>query len=102
VRYVIGNDDAAFELSAVLSKHVRVVVVDVDEYGVQLVRDLRTVFPEVRVLALSNTASLRAAAKRSGAAKALPRTTPYATVKKTALALTQPVKRPAAKAARSR
>jgi hypothetical protein len=99
---VVGDDDAAFELSAVLSKHVRVVVVDVDEYGTQLVRDLRTVFPEVRVLALSGKASLRRSAKKAGAAKTLPRTTPYATVKKAALGLTRPVNRRAAKAARSR
>jgi DNA-binding NarL/FixJ family response regulator len=52
---------------------VRVVVVDVHVFGVGLVRDLHTVFPGVKLLALANRPRDRARALKAGAAAALPR-----------------------------
>ena len=65
--------DATFELTASPSRDVRVVVVDLDERGVGLVRDLRTVFPDVRLVAVGGDAPMRGAAMRAGAGAALPR-----------------------------
>ncbi|HWG56720.1 MAG TPA: PASTA domain-containing protein, partial [Gaiellaceae bacterium] len=52
---------------------VSIVVVDVDRHGIRFVADLRTVFPELRVLAVSDDAALRRRALRAGAVRALPR-----------------------------
>ena len=51
-------------------------VVDADRYGVGLVRDLATVFPGVRIIALTNDPRRLAQAIRAGAAIAVPRSTP--------------------------
>ena len=58
------------------SRNVRVIVVDVDRNGLELVRDLRTVFPNVRIIALTNDPRRLAQSVRAGAAVAVPRTTP--------------------------
>jgi DNA-binding LytR/AlgR family response regulator len=63
---VAGNADAAFGLAAG-GANVGVIVVDVDEFGAALVRDLRVVFPNVKIVAVSSSRALRQAAKRSGA-----------------------------------
>ena len=52
------------------------VVVDVDRYGLELVRDLRTVFPTLRIIALTNDPRRLAQSVRAGAAVAVPRSTP--------------------------
>jgi DNA-binding NarL/FixJ family response regulator len=53
-----------------------VIVVDVDRYGLQLVRDLHTVFPSLKIVALTNDPRRLAQAVRAGAAVAVPRSTP--------------------------
>jgi hypothetical protein len=70
--------DAAFDTTANRAHNVGVVVVDVDRFGLQLVRDLRTVFPMVRIVALSDKPRLLVRAIKAGATIALPRSTPDA------------------------
>ena len=66
--------EGAFDLSASSSRDVRVVVVDTRIYGLQLVRDLRTVFPELRILAIATDRRLQARALKAGADAAVPPT----------------------------
>ncbi|HXY84198.1 MAG TPA: Ig-like domain-containing protein [Gaiellaceae bacterium] len=63
--------DHTFTLTAARSRNVRVVVVDVDEYGLSLVHQLHVVFPAVRIIAVSRQPSLRAAALKVGASSAM-------------------------------
>jgi DNA-binding NarL/FixJ family response regulator len=59
-----------------------VIVVDVDEFGVGLVRDLHAVFPSVKIVALAAGPKTMAAALKAGATIVLPRSTPPATLAK--------------------
>jgi DNA-binding NarL/FixJ family response regulator len=79
---VSGGADAAFRAVANSSRRVAVIVVDADEVGVQTIRDLHTIFPDVRILALSKDASVRASAVPAGATVALPTSTPTAQLAK--------------------
>jgi hypothetical protein len=67
--------DDAWLLTGNASRNVQVVVVDVDRFGIAMVRDLRTVFPTVKILALTNDPRRLAQAVRAGATLAVPRTT---------------------------
>ena len=56
-------------------KHnIQVVVVDTRRYGVQVIHDLRLVFPDIRVLALTSGLKGTLTALQAGATMALPRT----------------------------
>jgi hypothetical protein len=68
--------DAVFALAASPSRNVRVVVADVDEYGLAFVGDLHTVFPALRLIALAEEQNTRTRAVKAGAVLALPRSTP--------------------------
>jgi hypothetical protein len=70
----VGEDTWTVTGSA--SRNVGVIVVDVDRYGLELVSDLRTVFPSVRIIALTNDPRRLAQAIKAGAAVAVPRSTP--------------------------
>jgi hypothetical protein len=74
--------DPTFDAAANRWSDVRVIVVDVDEFGVAFVRDLHTVFPSVRIVALSASPKKLASALRAGAVIALPRSVPPATLAK--------------------
>ena len=52
------------------------IVVDADQFGVGFVRDLHSVFPRARIVALAGSAKTRAAALKAGASVALPSSTP--------------------------
>ncbi len=67
--------DQTFALAASGSRDVKIVVVDVDVHGVGFVKDLRTVFPAIRVIAVATQPADRVRALRAGAVKALPRKT---------------------------
>ena len=67
--------DQTFQLVASPRHDVGLVVVDADAYGTRFIADLRTVFPSVRVIAISREPARRALALRSGAIRALPRST---------------------------
>jgi hypothetical protein len=75
-----ANADRAFELAAANNGNVQVIVVDVDVYGVGLVSDLRTVFPNVNIVALSNSSQTLKAAKRAGATATLKRSASRRTI----------------------
>ena len=67
--------DQTFALAASNSHDIKIVVVDVDKHGVGFVRDLRTVFPSIRVIAIATQPADRVRALRAGAVQALPRKT---------------------------
>jgi hypothetical protein len=78
-RFVARTDaEGTFMLASSGSRNVGVAVVDVDEYGVGLVRDLGIVFPSLRLVGIARDRSMRARAVRAGAVLALPRSTPAA------------------------
>ena len=70
----VGED--AWTLTGAPNRNVEVIVVDVDRYGLQLIRDLRLVFPTVRIIALTNDPHRLGQAIRAGATIAVPRSTP--------------------------
>ena len=70
----VGED--AWTLTGASNRNVEVIVVDVDRYGLQLIRDLRLVFPTVRIIGLTNDPRRLVQAVRAGATIAVPRSTP--------------------------
>ena len=68
--------EPTFDAAASRSTDVRVIVVDVNQFGVGMVRDLHAVFPAARIVALVLGPKQMAAALKAGAAIALPRSTP--------------------------
>ena len=70
----VGED--AWTLTGAPNRNVEVIVVDVDRYGLQLIRDLRLVFPTVRIVVLTNDPRRLGQAIRAGATIAVPRSTP--------------------------
>ncbi|HZB22679.1 MAG TPA: Ig-like domain-containing protein, partial [Gaiellaceae bacterium] len=85
-----AGSDETFGITASSARNVEVVVVDVDRFGVGLVRDLRIVFPMVKIIALSNDPRRIAQAMRAGATIAVARSTPP---KELARLITQVAKR---------
>jgi ActR/RegA family two-component response regulator len=65
--------EGTFDLTASRTRDVRVVVVDLDEHGVGVVRDLRTVFADLQLVGIGGDAHILASALRAGATTALPR-----------------------------
>jgi hypothetical protein len=76
MRVVAAVGDDTWDVTGDASRNVRVLVIDVDRYGVELVRDLRTVFPSVAIIALTNDPRRLAQSVRAGATIAVPATTP--------------------------
>jgi hypothetical protein len=72
--------EPTFDAAANRRRDVRVIVVDVDEFGVGFVRDLHAVFPSAKIVALSWSPRKMAASMRVGAALALPASTPAPTL----------------------
>jgi hypothetical protein len=70
------GEDSAFDAAGAGSSGVQVMVVDVDQFGVAFVRDLHTVFPALRMVALSRSPKLLAKASKAGATITLPRSIP--------------------------
>jgi hypothetical protein len=70
------GEDGAFDAASAGSNGVQVMVVDVDQFGLQFVRDLHTVFPALRMVVLSRSPKLLAKASKAGATVALPRSIP--------------------------
>jgi DNA-binding NarL/FixJ family response regulator len=67
-----------------------VIVVDVNAFGVSLIRDLHTVFPSAKIVALTVGFKQMVAARKAGAAIALPRSTPASTLARVVNRLAQP------------
>jgi hypothetical protein len=70
------SGETAFSVTGDPKRNVEVIVVDADEYGLSLIRDLRTVFPMVKLVALTDDPSKLARAIKAGATLALPKQTP--------------------------
>jgi len=68
--------EPTFDAAASRRTDVRVIVVDVDAFGVSLIRDLHTVFPSMKIVALTSGPKQMIASLKAGAAIALPRSTP--------------------------
>jgi DNA-binding NarL/FixJ family response regulator len=79
---VVTAEDPTFDAAANRNRDVRVIVVDVDELGLPMVRDLHTVFPSVKIVALAAGPKTMARALKAGATIVLPRSTPPATLAK--------------------
>jgi hypothetical protein len=84
--------EPTFDAAASRRTDVRVIVVDVDVFGVALIRDLHTVFPSVKIIALTSSPRRMASALKAGAAIALPRSTPATTIAKVVQRLLRPSK----------
>jgi hypothetical protein len=74
-RVVQSTGEGVFDLASRDDTRL-LVVADVDEYGLPLVRDLRTVFPTLRILAIAAGADTRTAALRAGADAAVDSSVP--------------------------
>jgi hypothetical protein len=72
--------EPTFDAAASRRTNVRVIVVDVDAFGVSLIRDLHAVFPATKIVALTSGPRQMAASLKAGAAIALPRSTPASTL----------------------
>jgi hypothetical protein len=72
--------EPTFDAAANRLADVRVIVVDVDAFGVSLIRDLHVVFPSTKIVALTSGPKQMAASLKAGAAIALPSSTPASTL----------------------
>jgi hypothetical protein len=80
-RFIIASGiEPTFDAAASRRTDVRVIVVDVDAFGVSLIRDLHAVFPSTEIVALTSGPKQMAASSKAGAAIALPRSTPASTL----------------------
>ena len=79
---IVNAVEPTFDAAANRNRDVRVIVVDVDEFGVGLLRDLHAVFPSVKIVALAAGPRTMARALKAGATIVLPRSTPTATLAK--------------------
>jgi DNA-binding NarL/FixJ family response regulator len=86
--------DPTFDIAASRTTDVRVIVLDTNQFGAALIRDLHTVFPTVKIVALASTPRAMVTALRAGAAVALPRSTPPSTLARVIQRLLHPAKKP--------
>ena len=70
-RLTVTTTQSLFSMIASTTRNVQVVVIDVDRLGIQPIRDLRLVFPNVRILALTANSSVQRQARQAGAMLAL-------------------------------
>ncbi len=71
-----ADENATFLLAGDTSLNIQAVVVDVDRYTLSLVHDLRTVFPNIPIVALTDDPQKLSRSVAAGATVALPRSTP--------------------------
>ncbi len=72
--------EPTFDAAASRRTDVRVILVDVDAFGVALIRDLHMVFPSLKIVALTSGPKQMATSLKAGAVVAIPRSTPPATL----------------------
>jgi hypothetical protein len=77
---IASSIEPTFDAAASRGADVRVIVVDVDAFGLSLIRDLHAVFPSAKIVALSSRPRQMAATLKAGASVALPRSTPSSTL----------------------
>ena len=88
----VSSIEPTFDAAASRGTNVRVIVVDVNAFGLALVRDLHTVFPGAKIVALTSRPRDMAATRKAGAAVALPRSTPASTLARVIKRLTKTAK----------
>ena len=71
-----AEENATFLLTGNPALNIQAVVVDIDAYTLSMVHDLRTVFPNIPIVALTNDPQKLSRAVAAGATVALPRSTP--------------------------
>jgi hypothetical protein len=96
-RLVASSIDSAFSLTGDPKLNVEVIVVDADQYNLGLVHDLRTVFPGVKLIVLTNDPKKLSRAVAAGATIALPKNTPTVKLAKVVAALTSGQRYPASR-----
>jgi hypothetical protein len=69
------SSETAFSVTGDPKRNVQVIVVDADEFGLSLVHDLRTVFPNIKLVAVTSDPAKLARAVKAGATLALPKKT---------------------------
>jgi hypothetical protein len=84
--------EPTFDAAASRKTDTRVIVIDVDEFGLAFVRELHIVFPSVRIVALSSSPRTMARSLKFGATVALPRSTPPVVLAKVIQRLLNPAK----------
>jgi hypothetical protein len=95
--------EPTFDAAASRRTDVRVIVVDVDAFGVSLIRDLHAVFPSTKIVALTSSPRQMVASLKAGASIALPRSTPASVLTRLVTRLlAKPVKPKPAKLVRLR
>jgi DNA-binding NarL/FixJ family response regulator len=72
--------DRSFELTANPERNVQAIVVDLGLYGLDAVRDLHALFPEVHIVVLTSDSRLGFLATREGASATFRDSTPPAQV----------------------
>jgi hypothetical protein len=87
------SEETTFELSGDPKRNVTAIVIDADTYTLGMIHDLHTVFPTVKLIALSSDPAKRLAAVKAGATLALPKTTPPPKLAKAVAALAGPISR---------
>jgi hypothetical protein len=88
------SENTAFSLAGDPRNNVQVIVIDADQYTLSMIHDLHTVFPSIKVVALSNDPQRLAAAVRAGATVGLPKTTPARKLAKVVGILSSAPRRP--------
>jgi hypothetical protein len=96
-RLVASSIDSAFSMTGDPKLNVEVIVVDADQYNLGLVHDLRTVFPGVKLIVLTNDPKKLSRAVAAGATIALPKNTPTVKLAKVVAALTAGQRYPASR-----
>ena len=97
VRLVASTGDSTFSLTGDPKRNVEVIVVDVDQYSLSLVHNLRTVFPGVRLVVLTSDPKKLSRAIAAGATIALPKSTSAVKLVKVVAALTGGFRLPASR-----
>jgi hypothetical protein len=75
-RLAVDGVEPTYDAVSNRNRDVRVIVVDVDEFGVQMIHDLHMVFPSVKIVALAAGPKTMRASLKAGAKVVLPRATP--------------------------
>jgi hypothetical protein len=70
-RLTTTTTQSLFSMIASPTRNVQVVVIDLDRFGVRPIVDLRLVFPNIRILALSRSPKLQLKAQQAGATVAM-------------------------------
>jgi hypothetical protein len=71
-----ADENATFLLAGDTNLNIQAIVVDVDRYTLSMVHDLRTVFPNIPIVALTDDPQKLSRSVAAGATVALPRSTP--------------------------